>query len=164
MKTIELSKGNVAIVDDEEFEQLAQYRWSCNANGYAYRNLYLGGGRECSVRKLVLMHHLILPPKKGFFTDHTNGNRADNRRENLRYCTRAQNRANSKTNANNISGFKGVSFRPKKYGKQFAAGIVTEKNGKKARKHLGCFHTPEEAHAAYCKAASERYGEFARFN
>ena len=91
------------------------------------------------------------------FLDHKNGVRSDNRWHNLRIANKSQNAANSKTNIRNRLGLKGVvAVVPE--GSRFKANI--KKNGKK--KHLGVFATPEEAHAAYCKAAKEVYGEFSR--
>ena len=89
--------------------------------------------------------------------DHRNGIRADNRWENLRAATRRQNLGNMKLRPTNKSGFKGVSWhRPTK---KWVAQI---RDGGRQR-YLGVFHTPEEAHQAYCKAAEVIFGEFARF-
>lgn len=88
--------------------------------------------------------------------DHINGIRDDNRFVNLREATRAQNMANSRRLHSNTSGFKGVSF-DKRDGR-WRAYI----RGNQRRHHLGSFDTPEEAHAAYCAAAAELFGEFAR--
>lgn len=87
--------------------------------------------------------------------DHKNGVRFDNRWENLRHATTSQNGMNRGTPANNTSGFKGVS----RHKKRWAASIHLA--GKK--QHIGTFDTPEEAHAAYCMAAAEHYGDFANF-
>lgn len=81
--------------------------------------------------------------------DHMNGNKADNRLSNLREATRFQNTANRKSRKT----FKGVYLLPSG---RWAASIQRDK-----LHHLGCFDTPEEAHAAYCSAAIERFGEFA---
>jgi hypothetical protein len=88
--------------------------------------------------------------------DHINGDRADNRWANLRLATRSQNNANAKRRADNTSGFKGVTFNKRRNGWQ-AQIKLTGRNY-----NLGCFITPEEAHAAYRVAAAERFGQFAR--
>lgn len=82
------------------------------------------------------------------FIDHKNCNPNDNRIENLREATHAQNLQNRR--ASTCTGFKGV--RPDK-GKWMAR--INEK-------YIGVYNTPEEAHAAYLAAAKERYGEFAK--
>lgn len=86
--------------------------------------------------------------------DHINMCPSDNRWCNLRKATRNQNGANRKGYA--ASGFKGVQAA----GKKWTARITVNKHNK----YLGIFNTPEEAHAAYCIAAREYYGEYARFN
>ena len=92
------------------------------------------------------------------WVDHRNHNKLDNRRENIRIATPAQNLANSK--ARGTSGFKGVSVTSDVKGKPYQAKIKS--NGK--TQYLGHFSTPEEAHEAYCVAATKAHGEFARFN
>ncbi len=89
--------------------------------------------------------------------DHINGNVQDNRLSNLRQATNAQNRYNTKLNIRNKIGLKGVSFAKDR--NKWAAHISA--NGRS--RTLGYFATPEEAHAAYCKAAKELHGEFANF-
>lgn len=89
--------------------------------------------------------------------DHIDGNGLNNVLSNLREATAAQNLRNSSIRKNNRCGFKGVYFDRKK--KRFLAGITVNYK----RKTLGSFKTAEEAHEAYCKAASVYHGEFARF-
>jgi hypothetical protein len=88
--------------------------------------------------------------------DHINGNTLDNRKANLRICTRAENNCNIKRRKNNTSGYKGVSFDKRK--KKWSAYIS------KNYKHyfLGYFVTPEEAYIAYCKASKKYHGEYGR--
>jgi len=88
--------------------------------------------------------------------DHIDGDRMNNRIENLRKATRAQNQWNAKVRKDNTSGFKGVSWHKRQ--KAWAANISI--NGKV--KFLGAFNTPEEAHAVYTARAKELRGEFAR--
>lgn len=88
--------------------------------------------------------------------DHINGIRDDNRLANLRLATRAQNKANQVTYKNNSTGFKGVSFHKKN------RCFVSYINRDKVRRYLGSFPSAEDAHAAYCSAATEVHGEFTR--
>lgn len=88
--------------------------------------------------------------------DHINGDGLDNRWSNLRLATHAQNRANSRRQKNNTSGFKGVVW-DKARGKWIAA---IRADGKGI--YLGRFNTPEAAHAAYVAAAERHFGSFAR--
>lgn len=104
------------------------------------------------VHRLVwLYHHGVFPED---MIDHINGEKADNRIENLRLATASLNKANEKLRRDNTSGFKGA--KPHKGKWQARIGI----NG--VRRSLGYFDTPEGAHAAYMKAAVKHFGEFAR--
>ena len=86
--------------------------------------------------------------------DHIDGNGLNNKFANLRLATSAQNSFNQKTRADNTSGYKGVTKHRNKWKVQITAhGFYY---------HLGTFDTPELAHMAYCKAAAELHGEFAR--
>lgn len=156
MKVIQLTKGFAAIVDDADFMELAQYRWcySGKSNGYAVRRKKFPDGTA----KLVYMHREIMGSPEGKEVDHRNRVRLDNRRENLRVSTHAQNCQNMGKFPSNKSGFKGVHFAKKN--KNWVAQISC--NGKMT--HLGSFKTPEEASLAYNAAASRLHGEFANLN
>jgi hypothetical protein len=88
--------------------------------------------------------------------DHINGNKSDNRFENLREATHGQNRANSKSS--NKCGVKGVRRLP--WMKEENRCWMAQIRHKKRNIYLGCFHTKEEAHQAYCDAAKRLHGEF----
>lgn len=118
-------------------------------------------------KKLYMAHRLAwlyvygcFPPKN-LEIDHINGDRYDNRIKNLRLGTRSQNMTNR--SSFNSNGFKGVKKRT--YGRK-KIKILWEAQIRHHNKlhHLGCFKTPEEAHAAYCREAVKRQKEFARFN
>lgn len=90
--------------------------------------------------------------------DHKNGDRADNRLCNLRLATNRENARNGKVRRD---GLKGVTW--SLAANAWAAQIATRENGRRVNTHLGLFDTEEEAHLAYCKAAVQHFGEFARF-
>ena len=96
MKEIPLSKGFVALVDDEDYEFLSQWKWHVNIRGtnkYAQSRKYIRGvGND----KMVKMHRLVMKPKNGEDVDHINGNSLDNRKQNLRLCSRGQNVSNKR--------------------------------------------------------------------
>jgi hypothetical protein len=122
--------------------------YSCG-RGYVYIKI---GQKRYSAHRLAWFYvHGVWPSDE---IDHINGNRSDNRIKNLREANHAQNTQNSKTRAHNTSGMKGVGLHKGKW----RALIRVE--GKS--KHLGYFATPGDAHAAYCSAATELHGEFAR--
>jgi hypothetical protein len=87
--------------------------------------------------------------------DHRDADRRNNAWGNLRVASQPDNSANSRRHRDNATGFKGVL----RNGKRYAARLM--RNG--ASTYLGTFDTPESAHAAYCKAATETNGNFARF-
>lgn len=89
--------------------------------------------------------------------DHKNRNSIDDRFENLRLASSTENHANSKTRKDSVHGFKGVAFDKRAKHKAWVARITVNNR----RIHLGCFDTPEEAHAAYCAAAKRIFGDFA---
>lgn len=106
------------------------------------------------------LHRLVWQYHHGFvptMIDHINGKFSDNRIENLRECTNAQNQYNSPRKANNKSGFKGVAYCPM-YRRPWRARIVSD--GKVIL--LGYFKTKEEAAAAYATHAPSIAGDFAR--
>ena len=90
------------------------------------------------------------------FVDHIDGNGLDNRLSNLRLCTASENLRNTAICKANTSGYKGVSYHGSL--SKWCSYITVNKK----RIHLGVFDTPVLAHAAYCKAALELHGEFAR--
>lgn len=101
-------------------------------------------------------HRLILAMETGErpdHVDHIDGNRSNNRLENLRSCTKGENLCNRGKQSNNTSGFKGVSRK----GSRWIAKIG--KNG--VEYPLGSFATPELAHAAYKSGAAKHHGAFA---
>ena len=153
-QTIQLTRGYVALVDDEDYEKLSKHKWRSAPRGnrcYAFRTV---GPRNAQAT--ILLHRVIMGAPDGLVVDHINGNTLDNRKENLRLCTTAQNGFNQGFQKNNTSGYKGVSY-CKDTGK-WQARITAE--GKKYK--LGRFHTPKEAYDAYCIAAKQLHGEFAR--
>lgn len=161
MRVIELTRGQVAIVDDDDFDRVAQYKWQYiksvkSDNGYATRMAYMGYREK---RKVILMHRFIINASSNMEVDHKNNNGLDNRKENLRLATTSQNRFNRKTLSNNTSGVKGVIVDPE-YPNKFVARISS--NGK--NKYLGRFTDIEKAREAYNNAALQLHGEFVNLN
>lgn len=162
MKEIKLTKGYVALVDDEDFEWISKYKWQCANVGYAvsatFRKHRGGSG---------LMHREILKAPKGIDVDHINHNKLDNRKQNLRLCFRGQNLLNKNKRSDSRLKYKGIMYvRPSKTMKDavrkkpYYASIRI--NG--IRLGLGYFATQEDAARAYNAAAAKHHGEFARLN
>ena len=149
-KIIKLTQGKYAIVDDEDFEYLSQFKWWSDGHGYAIRKVK---------NKVITMHSVLLSPPRGKEIDHINRNRSDNRKNNLRVVTRQQNLFNSNKHSDNISGFKGINRHNLGKGYWRAKIFVAGKH-----KHLGLFNTKEEAARIYDTAAKKHFGEFAGLN
>jgi hypothetical protein len=116
-----------------------------------YSQVWIDGRYYLLHRLAWLYVHGEIP---SLFIDHINCDPTDHRIANLRLATNAQNQANQRAHRDNKVGLKGV----RRVGKRYRA--VIRHNDKPL--HLGYFATPEEAHAAYCSAASRFFGEFAR--
>lgn len=146
-------KGLCAVVDDEDFDTLDQYTWHLANNGYV--TTFTGGRKNV---KCVLMHRLLMNPPDGFEVDHRNGNKLDNRRDNLRHAQRGENARNLRRHKKFSSRFKGVSWN----GKDHLWDAHIGDNHKKI--HLGQFSSEIQAALVYNTAAQERFGAFASLN
>lgn len=151
MAEIVTSKGEVILVDDSDHEFASAITWSVH-RGYVRADFVVKGER---IRLRLHRYLLGLPPEDTREVDHINGNPLDNRRSNLRVCTRAENSRNRRIGRNNTSGYKGVHFRRQR-NKWKAAIKINNKE-----RCLGLFATPEMAHEFYCLAADLLHGEFA---
>ena len=108
MKKIKLTKGKFALVDNEDFEYLNQWKWHL-CRDYAIRRQYFKGDKIYARKvKIIWMHRLIINTPPGMETDHINGNGLDNQKNNLRIVTKSQNQHNRKLSKQNTSGFTGV--------------------------------------------------------
>jgi hypothetical protein len=156
VREVPLTQGYVALVDDEDYDRVAQFRWHiARSRGrvYATRGYRLSGRRYD-----VLMHRFLLSTPEGFETDHIDGDSLNNQRGNLRICSPSSNQANRGKPSNNRSGFKGVYWAPQR-GRWRS---VIRVNGR--LRHLGYFESPEEAARAYDRSAYAAWGEFAHLN
>jgi hypothetical protein len=154
LKEIPLTKGKIAIVDDEDFEMLSRFKWCCSNRGYAIRK-----SNEDGKPKTMLMHRFILGASKGVFVDHIDGNPLNNQRGNLRLVSNRQNCLNQKIGVRNKSGYKGVWWN-KESGK-WATGVRGEN---KEKYFLGYFENKHDAARMYNFWAVDLYGEYARLN
>ena len=157
-KQIPLNDGQIAVIDDEDYDLVAQFEWRVayrRKTRYAARWVGSPGGTGTT----ELMHRLIAQPSPDVQIDHIDGDGLNNTRGNLRPATQTQNRRNRGKTSANKSGYKGVRWHTKAR-KWFAAiGI-----GDGRYKHLGLFIDPADAARAYDRAACEYFGEFANTN
>lgn len=152
-KEIPLTQGYVAIVDDEDYEELSKYKWYVSqtpSGNKAARSTNPG---------TVLMHRAIMNAPDGMDVDHINHDTLDNRRStNLRVCTRRQNLGNMRKKAGCTSKFKGVHWH--KACRLWCARIKIDYR----YRQLSYYHNERDAARAYNKAAKKHFGEFAWLN
>lgn len=149
---VRLTKGCVALVDDEDLPLVAPHRWCVAA---------MGKGHKYAVRqangKRVILHRTILGAQPGQYVDHRNGDTLDNRRANLRLCTASENARNRRKTVGN-SQFKGVCW--DKRNKNWLASIYYEG----CSHNIGRFQDEVAAAKAYNTEAARVFGEFAHLN
>lgn len=144
---VEVAVGNrTAIIDFDDLPLVQGHRWYINKGGYAFASI---GGRN------VTMHRLIMGVDPSKMMDHKDGNRLNNRRANLRFCTAQENARNRHVVAGR-SRFKGV----RRDRGMWRAAI--RRDGKII--DLGFFTTERLAARAYDKAAKQVFGAFAKTN
>lgn len=157
MKNIPLTKGYFALVDDEDYDFLNQWKWHVSIGTrretYAKRVEIIDGKRI-----KITMHRMILCVPEGKQTDHIDHNGLNNQKSNLRTATPVQNGANRKMCQRNTSGFKGVSW-SKSHNKWRAQISIERRNN-----HLGLFENAQDAAKAYDEGAIRLNGEFASTN
>lgn len=132
---------------------IAGRTWTSRRDGHQYREIRIAGRDYLAHRLAWLLTYGQWPSE---CIDHVNGDGLDNRLANLREATNSQNQCNKRHQRHNAIGLKGVSF--DRLTKKWRARIMVHGRDK----HLGRFPTAELAHAAYCAAAADMHGEFAR--
>ncbi len=161
MKRILLTRGKFALVDDEDYDWLNQWKWCAAKQGrryYATRNTPYVDRRQGKPPS-IFMHRLIMNTPDGKEVDHKNHNAIDNRKINLRICTRSENMANVRPGVNSASRYKGVS-RTGRQNQTWRSRIMYHRK----TIYLGFYFTEIEAAKAYDVKAKELFGEFAYTN
>jgi hypothetical protein len=160
MKIIPLTQGFVTRIDDRDFKRVSQFKWYAHKPGngavYAKRGIYDPVTQNNDSQSLSVF---LMKPKPGQRVDHESGDTLDNRRKNLRRCTRQQNsQAFRRKSPGKSSRFRGVFFNTQ-------AGcwhaVITHQD---RRQHLGSFRIEEDAARAYDVAAKKLFGAFAAPN
>ena len=150
-RTVELTRGQFALVDAEDFERLSKFNWQAQ---WSKDTQSFYARRRMGIR----MEKEILNVPDGFVVDHRSRNTLDNRKKNLRRANQTQNRQNASQRRDNTSGYRGITLH-RSTGKWEAKISV---NG--TRKYLGVFESPELAAGAYQEASKKLHGEFSPFH
>ena len=153
---IPLTRGQVAIVDAEDFEWLSQYKWQAKWDK-CKKGYYATTGRLILKSfNTTIMHRVIIGAKKGEIVDHIDGNGLNNTKSNLRIVTRTENAINHRIRSDNTSSVTGVRFR-KDVNKWYAFISINNKET-----FLGSFVNFNEAVEARRNAEKKHYGDFVR--
>jgi hypothetical protein len=155
MPIIPLTRGQVAIVDDEDLDCVSRFSWQAYPKERGNRTYYYAKARLLidGRKRLVSMQRFLMDYPQGLVVDHKNHDTLDNRRSNLRVCTRSQNQGNALKRPG--TRFKGVSR--EHTSKRWKAVIQCENRTYR----IGTFEREDEAASAYNKKAIELFGEFA---
>jgi hypothetical protein len=154
-RAIPLSKGQVALVDDSDYEWLMQWKWAATWSSRTHSYYAVRTTRD---GEAVLMHRAILNAQPGQQVDHRNHRTLDNRRKNIRLCSLNENRWNARKRSNNTSGLIGVHWDINREKWQSRIGI----NGKTF--FLGYFTDKVEAARVRDAFAVRLHGDFAVLN
>ena len=152
---IELSSGDVAIIDADKVDLISDIKWYClpgDHTKYAVSNIRL----EDRTIVMLYLHRVLTDCPKDMVVDHINGDGLDNRMCNLRIATNSQNNVNRKLSIKTKTGIRGVRYSEKR-GVYYSQITVNKKNI-----WLGTFPTAEEAAEAYAEASREYHGEYGR--
>lgn len=155
-KKIPLTQGKYTLIDDEDYEQLNQWKWLAHRNPkkhkediwYAERRQWLPEEKKY---KIIAMHRLIMDFPKGKDIDHINGDGLDNRRCNLRVLSRRQNQQNKRIKK--TSRYPGVCWDT--WTNKWVVNLSI--NGKQT--NLGRYDTEEKAFQVYREAVKKYHGE-----
>ncbi len=154
-RTIQLSRGKNTLVDQDDFGRLARWSWhafrSDRPGSLGPEHWYARGSHQW-------MHRLLAGATDEHHVDHRNGDGLDNRRENLRLCSKTENKRNVRTSWGG-SRYKGVSFEPSR--NKWKVAIM---GADRKRIRIGRFESETDAARAYDEAAIREYGAFACTN
>jgi len=160
MKKIPLTQGKFALVDDEDFEKVSQFKWNAYQNG----NSYYACRCQKQTRKTIYIHRAIVNCPKGLVIDHINHNGLDNQKNNLRICTHGENLRNQFPQKGRSSQYKGVHLKKTQYKRKINTYWVAQIQHRGKKLHLGIFPTEIEAAEAYNKKAKKLFGDFFYLN
>lgn len=143
--SIPLSRGLSCTIDAEDLPIVREKTWYAHVrhDHLGFYAVHYPGPK---------MHRVLLGvTDRNIIIDHADGNGLNNRRNNLRIASQAQNAFNRKITVG--TGLRGV--KPRSSGRWQANICFHRRNI-----YLGTFETPEEAHAVYLAAAKKLHGEF----
>lgn len=162
-KSIPLTQGQFAIVDDEDFESVLRFKWriakwkNCSYAKCIVHLGYLSNPRR-RIRRCMSLHQFLMRPPQGKEVDHRDRNGLNCQRKNMRICTRSQNMCNCRPHRNSTSQYKGVYWYKALRKWHSRISVAGEQI------HLGYFMSEMDAALAYDNAARKYHKEFAYLN
>lgn len=164
MKELVLTKGKIALVDDEDFYWLSQWNWfavEISGNWYARRSKKKGTLRNCESFEIYLHRVVTKCIDKSLVVDHRDHDGLNNQKFNLRMTTKADNNMSTSSHKGSLSKYLGVSFTNESYRSKRWQAQLTHKGQRVLSKR---FRTEQEAAEAYDECAKVTFGEFANLN
>lgn len=156
-KKIILHTGEIALIDDIDYNLISKFKkfYAHKSRHLIYASAYY---RKNEKPSMILMHRIIMNPKKSQKIDHINGNGLDNRRCNLRICKMSENQWNRIGNIKATSKYKGVDWckREKKWRARISSNYKVV--------YIGYFNCEIKAAKAYDNLAIKLHGKYARLN
>lgn len=140
------------LFDKEDYDDIKQYCWRIDKNGYVVTSVY--NEKTNRYNRLLQLHRFLMKCPNGFVVDHINGNKLDNRKENLRICTQSDNTKNHILSSNNTTGVSGVRWN--KINRNWRVFI--------GNKSIGSFKTFDDAVKARKEAEEKYFGEYSYDN
>lgn len=164
MKELITTNGFIVKLDDEDYERFKGVTWYASkgvAGGYYARRIDTPTGQ----RILRLLHRCVMNvTSKDLVVDHINHDTLDNRKENLRVCTQAENRLNRRSAKGSSSKYLGVSKATMKRGQKVYTYWKAEIRTPSKYMYLGIFKNEVDAAMKYNEAAKLHYGDYANLN
>ena len=157
-KEIILTRGQIALVDDEDYERVGQLSWYASRARQVTERWYAASGKT-SAHPFFLLHRFIVNAPEGSLVDHINGDSLDCRKANLRLADEYQNTWNRRSKS--TAGYHGVEMYVGKRVTSYRARISP--NGAPII-GLGTYGSAEAAARAYDHAAKKFYGPWAALN
>lgn len=155
MRTILLTQGKVALVDDADFDWLNRRKWCALKRKYTFYAV----GWNSETKRTERMHRVILNVPRNRITNHEDGDGLNNQRHNIQAVTILQNQQAFRSKAKNkASKFRGVTWDAAR--RLWHSQLYT--SGKNT--FLGRFELEEDAARAYNEAAIVHFGKFAHLN
>jgi hypothetical protein len=156
MKEIRLSQGKIALVDDEDFDYINQWKWYARKG----RKTFYAARKEkgTNARTTIHMHQVVSKVSNNVQIDHRDTNGLNNQKYNLRVVNHRQNQYNTDKPRHNTSGYKGISW--DKFRNNYRVYLTVK--GK--FKNIGNTKSLQTATKMYNKAATQHYGEFAKLH